>query len=109
MQKTKFKVDILKSGTYNSPILKMIASHNEGRVLLSIPDFISYNILEKAQFPASANLFEIERDVFDEQTKFNVSEDGGKTFTLTIEEIEIHELADDLKDINVFTNSVHNS
>lgn len=89
---TKFKVlDIHKHGTFNSAILKMIAKHNGGQCPMSIPDLLSFGQIQQSLINAS-NLV-IERRDGDENT-FDVSEDGGKTFTLTIEEIEIHELAE---------------
>lgn len=68
----------------------MIAKHNGGEVPFQIPDFLSFQSHEKALDAFCKDLV-IFRDEGDDN-KFYVSEDGGKTFTLTIEEIELHEL-----------------
>jgi hypothetical protein len=97
MTKTKFKVDIRKSGSNNDEILKLVSVHNEGKSILSIPDFISYAICRAALLPFTNGEFEISRDP-NYNNIFNVSEDGGKTTTLSIEEIELHELVETDKD-----------
>lgn len=89
MTTTKFKVDIKKFGFQNAALLRMIGKHNGGEVPTSLPDLISFESHQKAL--DNAKDFTIERDEEDKNI-LNVSEDGGKTFTLTIEEIEIHEL-----------------
>jgi len=91
MTKTKFSVDIHKDGSNSEAIFKAIGSHNGGIVPLCIEDFISYAQFEMAKYPSAQKGFYIVRD----DTEFNVirvSEDGGKTFTITIEERIIHEL-----------------
>lgn len=87
--KTKFKVDILKEGTENNALLTAIANHNEGKVFVSIPDFISWGVMKTAMYPNV--IVSIERDEGDENKL--IVNDNGK-ITLTIEEIEIHELVE---------------
>ena len=90
----KFKADIHKTGSTNADVLKLVASHNEGASILAIEDFISFAICHKALFPYTHSGFSITRDE-DEPTLFRVSEDDDKTFTLTIEQVEIFELANE--------------
>ena len=101
--RTKFKVDIHNTGMCTDEVLKLIGCHNSGKSYLSIPDFISYGVITAALYPATRGGITIDRD--DEESRiFYVSEDGGKTKTLTIEEIEVFELVessdpDDIKDV----------
>ncbi len=100
MTKTKFHADILKQGGENDYILRAIASHNEGKVIISIPDLISYGIMKTAIYP----LVPVSIDRDDDSNNVVVVTDNGKT-TLIITEIEVYELAeadqDDLKEINI--------
>lgn len=92
--KTKFKiVDLAGTGSCTDEVLRLIGSHNAGKSYISIPDLISYGVITAALYPSTRGGITIEIDESDEN-KFSVSEDGGKTFTLTIEEIEIHELVE---------------
>lgn len=92
MTKTKFNVDIHKAGTSNSNnILLALGNHNGGIVPLCLEDFISYAQFEKAKYPFTNEGFYIERDETEPHI-LHVSEDGGKTWTLTIEERIVHEL-----------------
>lgn len=87
MTRTKFRVELLAEGGENKSILKAITAHNEGKIIISIPDLISWGVMESALYqniPVS-----IERDEGDENKVIVM--DNGK-HTLTIEEIEIHEL-----------------
>lgn len=91
MAKTKFRVDIHKQGSENDSILKAIASHNGGKAILCTSDFISFATFYTAMYPTIKDGFYIERDDADEN-KLHVTEDKGKTWTLTIEEITVEEL-----------------
>lgn len=92
MTKTKFSVEIHKTLTGNSSgILLAIGNHNAGRVPLCIEDFISHAQFEKAKYPAMNEDFYIERDDA-ESNVIHVSDDGGKTWVMTVEERIVHEL-----------------
>lgn len=91
--KTKFNLSILKTGGQTENIVGAIASHNEGRVPLCPLDFISWAQFEKAR-RSYLDGFYIEST--DEPGELRVTEDGGKTWTLIIQEIELHELQEDL-------------
>lgn len=91
MTKTKFSVDIHKNGGNNLSILTAIGNHNGGKVPLCLDDFISHAQFEKAKYPSANEGFYIERDDT-EMGVIRVSEDGGKTWTMTIEERILEEL-----------------
>lgn len=88
---TKFTAAIHKYGNQNSAILKMIARHNEGIEPMGIADFLSFQSIQRSLDNDTEKNFCIERDENDECT-FHVSEDGGKTVTLSVREITIHTL-----------------
>ena len=91
MTKTKFRFQIIKYGTMTDNIIRAICSHNEGKVALCLNDFISYAQFYGAIFPTLySNQFLIE--IMDKENELRVTEDGGKTFTMIIEEITVHEL-----------------
>lgn len=90
--RTKFNVAILKHGSESNDILKAIASHNGGEVPLCVEDFISWGQMRRALFPLGNAGFYIERT--EEPQELRVTEDGGKTFTLIIQEITIEELVE---------------
>lgn len=92
MTKTKFSVELHKAVTGNSNgILLAIGNHNGGIVPLCIEDFISYVQVERAKYPHSNEGFYIKRDD-SEPHIIHVSDDAGKTWTMTIEERIIEEL-----------------
>lgn len=74
MVKTKFKVDILMQGGENDHIIRAIASHNEGKVILSIPDLISYGTMRTAIYPSI--VVSIDRD--DDNQNMVIVTDAGK-------------------------------
>lgn len=89
--RTKFKIDVHKSGSDTDMFVKAIAAHNEGKVFLSLGDFISFYSVYRAIYLLAKKDFYVERDEMQENI-VRVTEDGGKTWTLTIEEIELEEL-----------------
>lgn len=108
---TKINVDIHKSGSENDLLLRMVANINEGKVK-DVPnknDVISYMAVRNAMFPLSSVLsFQVDEHYL------HISEDNGKTFTLTLEWKEVAELspidkeiddelttANDLQNINI--------
>lgn len=96
--KTKFNVSILKRGTENEKFLSMIASHNEGLVPLDLGDLVSFGQCCRALYPTINSGLNVERLSDDEAeteeyNSIRITEDGGKTFTLIIQQVEIHELA----------------
>lgn len=109
--KTKISVEIHKNGTENDVLLRMIANINQGRVK-DIPtkaDIISYLTVRNSIWPIS---HEFSHQVDEEY--LHISEDGGKTFTLSLEWKEVAEIseldeeienelsnADDLKNVNI--------
>lgn len=99
---TKFKIEILKHGSETENILKLIESHNGGVIPLSLEDFISWGQCRKALYPVSNKGFQITRTDSDDKV-LCVSEDGGESLTITIEECEMFELEmpDDIPEIHV--------
>ena len=97
--KKKLNVKILKNGSESPDILRIIGSHNGGEVPICLEDLISWGQCRRALYPLGNNGLAIERT--DTESTLSVTEDGGETFTMLIEEVEINELAenkaDDLK------------
>lgn len=91
--RTQYFVRIHKNGYQNAAILKMVAKHNEGIEPMGISDFLSFQSIHRALDNDTEKNFCIERDET-EDTTFRVSEDGGKTFTLTIREVAILTLSE---------------
>ena len=95
--KKRLKIDFLKTGAENENLTKIVASHNGGKCPVSLDDIASWLWCERGRWP-SVNL-EADKYAKREETEPNklfITEDGGKTFTCIIEEIEVNELADDL-------------
>jgi len=85
--KQKIKVDILKHGSENQYLLKAVARMNEGLCSFSIRDLEGYFAVENAKYNNKLVLIS-------EEGYCHVSEDGGDTFTLTLEWVEVHELVE---------------
>ncbi len=86
MNTKKLGVEILQTGAHNDAILKMVASHN-GRISFITPsDIVGYCNCRRAEFPG---IYGKAIAVLDSPTKVLVSEDGGASYTLVIEEQEI--------------------
>jgi hypothetical protein len=85
--KTVIKVDIHKNGHENEYILKAIGSHNSGESRFTMQDFRGYVNFKKAVFPSVSNY-----KVIEDWPVSRMSEDGGKTFTLSLTWNEVEEL-----------------
>ena len=94
MAKTKFKVDIHKDGSENNQLLTVIGNHNSGKVPVSLVDIQSYMTVRRGLMPYSNGCYFATRPEGSNSTLL-ISEDEGKTWTLTIEEIELEELEED--------------
>lgn len=93
MQKSKYNVTIHRNGSENEMILRAIASHNEGLIPVSIEDLMGYVQTKRAMFPL---IYSGHTAIKDDEKDYvlNISEDGGKTYTLTLEYCEVFELSD---------------
>lgn len=80
--KTKLIVELHKSGDYNNRYTTFIAAHNEGVTTLSIESLKLYAQSEKKLNP-DKNI-DAYKDSADDSLLY-ISEDGGKTFTMTIQ------------------------
>ncbi len=88
---TKYNVSIHKPGSENNNLLTIIGTHNGGLFPVGLMDLVSYATTTKAKYPEAMKGFQITVSPEDENTLL-VSEDGGKSFTLSIQEVEILEL-----------------
>ena len=91
MGKIKFKPDLHKEGDETDNIIRIIAAHNSGNNPVSLIDIQSYMSCRKAILPISGKGYFATRPA-DNENILHISEDGGETWTLTIEEIEVEEL-----------------
>lgn len=101
--KQKINVVIHKTGSNNGFILECTGETNAGKAQFSPRDLEGYLNMKKAFTPMSAEGYKLLKDETEPNT-FHVSEDGGKTFTLSLEWVEVHNLEtpvsnDDLKDV----------
>ena len=93
MQKSRYNVTIHKTGVHNGNILTAVSNHNEGIVPVDIKDFQSWLQVWRAIFPTVYwGLVAITED--DAPHILYISEDGGATYTLTLEYCEIFQLED---------------
>lgn len=96
--KKRINVHLFKNGSSSDRILRMIGNYNEGEGDISVRDLEGYFAVEKCTYPITscAELFPC-----NEPNSYAISEDGGKTFLMTLEFAEIYELAnvDDIKDV----------
>lgn len=78
-------VQIHKQGQHNEPILRAIGGNNEGKAEISLNDIAGYVRMRAAEYPSlySGCIATVEQ-ISDVLTGLKVSEDGGKTFTLSI-------------------------
>lgn len=107
MAKTKFKVDILSYSSDNEAILRAIAHVNEGKAELTLPDIQSYFYFKKAEWAAITTKWQALRDE-DHDNILRISYDEGKTTSLIVEEIEVHQL-DETPDPMEVLEELHNS
>jgi hypothetical protein len=104
MKKNKLNVVIHKTGTANNNLLDSIGNYNEGKIDFSPRDLEGWFTVEKAYLPTTRKDHCLIKDET-EPNLYHVSEDGGKSYTLSIEWVEVYEIqsepatADDLKDI----------
>lgn len=89
--KKNFNVKIHKTGSLNDMILRVVGNFNDGKAAISLVDIQSYVTFNKSAFPSLYDGYYATRDE-DDDSILRISEDGGESFTLTIEEIELHEL-----------------
>lgn len=93
MQKSKYNVTIHKFGGENENILRAVANHNDGIIPISVEDIQGYIQTRRAMYPVIHSSYAAIKD--DEKDYIlNISEDGGKTYTLTLEYCEVFELSD---------------
>lgn len=88
--KKKLNFAILKYGSDTDRLIKIICSHNEGKKAVCLDDFISWAHIESILFPSLHGGLTIEKG--DDENELRVSDDGGKTWNMVINEIEVHEL-----------------
>ena len=90
----KYQICLHKSGKNNTPILEMIAYANEGRSRLSFIDLVGYINATKARYPIADEGFSYVWDTRNPNgTTLHISEDNCETFTISVTQIELHELA----------------
>lgn len=110
---TKFKIDLIASGSLNDEIVKMVTNHNEGKVSISLSLIGAFIHIKHAIYPII-----YENISFTECSPSNelLIKENGK-HTLTIQEIEVEPLViqpdseaereireeteNDLKEINI--------
>jgi hypothetical protein len=97
MQK-KLNVKINKTGQTNAVLLDVIARYNEGKCDFSARDVEGWLTIQKAYLPFTLPDALLVMDSKEGNT-YHISEDGGKTFTLTIEWLEIYSLPEVDKEI----------
>lgn len=85
--KTKINVEIHKNGSENDVILKAISNHNEGLCNILLNDVAGYIHTRKAMYPT---IHKYHTD--SGENNLHISEDGGKTLTLSLQWVEVHEL-----------------
>jgi hypothetical protein len=91
--KKKYNVNIHKSGENNSAILEMIANVNGGVARLSLLDIVGYVNSQKCRWPLTKEKFDFLWDTRNPAgTTLHISEDGCETFTMSITQVELHEL-----------------
>ena len=90
--KKQLKVNIMKSGSLNDELLKAIAGSNEGTQEVSLNDLEAFIRVKKAQYPFLYHNTQCGRYGDKEGDTIEITEDNGKTFTLSISEVEINEL-----------------
>ena len=89
----KYQVTIHKNGSENSFITTMIGNQNSEKGRFNLIDVISYLNCMKAAFPIANSGYTYLWDSFNPNgTTLHISEDGGKTFTLSLTQIEVMEL-----------------
>lgn len=98
----KINVKLLKYGGENDVITRMIANMNDANVAVSPRDLEGYLNVRNVAFPFTCN-YAIVKDT-EEPNTYHLSEDGGKTFTMSLEWIEIYVLPENDKQIEAELN-----
>jgi hypothetical protein len=86
--KTKIKVDIHKSGSENDQILEIVANTNSGKAPIELEDMVGYLKCRRANYPIIKGGVNCKV----EDSKLHITEDDGKTWTLTLEWTTVVEL-----------------
>lgn len=89
--KQKINVVFHKLGTESESVIRMIANMNEGSVQFSPRDLEGYFNCRKASFVLALRDICLVKDATDPNV-YHISEDGGKTFILSLEWIDVYEL-----------------
>lgn len=89
--KTKISVDIHKFGEHTEQILKIVATNNAGLREVSMGELINYLAVRDALYPTTVNDLGYIKDLFPEAVLL-VSNDKGKTYSLTLTWKEVIEL-----------------
>ena len=86
--KSKIVVDIHKEGNSNLIVLKAIGRHNGGDNLIDQQMITGYVLGQKIDYPSLYKEIKVTQD----GDTLHISEDDGKTFTLSLTWTEVHEL-----------------
>lgn len=97
---TKIKANIHKEGFNNSAILAMVAANNSGRISVDIPDIKGLLKWRQTEYPAMTKEVHVSKD--SGESTIHIYEDWKGEPTLTLEWVEVYDLAtnpDDIKDV----------
>lgn len=102
--KQKINVVIHRNGSTSAKILDIIGAMNEGKANFSPRDLEGHFAIERAWMTTANKGLTLVKDT-EESNTYHVSEDGGKSFTLSLEWMEVRELktepANDLENVNI--------
>lgn len=101
--KKKLNVRLHKAGSENNSLTRLIANYNEGKSQISPRDLEGYFMVMNGIYTNIGNYLLV-KDT--EPNTYHVSEDGGETFTMTIEWVEVFELVEDTPN-ELFTQSTN--
>lgn len=101
--KKSIKVQIYKTGTDSDVILRLIGNYNEGKGDVSPRDIEGYFAVSRLAFPYTKSSSLVKGD---SDSEWHISEDGGKTFTMSLEWCIVHELAP-IKDEEYLPNNIN--
>lgn len=91
----KIKVEIYKPGEHTEFILKVVAVNNSGVREIGPLALQAYLQVRAAVYNSTICDLAVLEDM-----KLHISSDGGKTYSLTLEWVEVHELSEIEKEIN---------
>lgn len=86
----KINVKIQKNGIESEVLLRLVGNVNAGKAGVSVRDLEGYFATRFSMFPMLDKTILV-KDI-EEPNTFHISEDGGKTFTLSMEWVEVTEL-----------------